>query len=311
MSGERLIREAPSIEVKTEAKPTPQTEEAKTPAQAENEKPEEAAASAEITSGDESTVEGEPKPKPKADGGFQRKINKLTARVSEREAALAERDRRIQELEARLQPATQAAEAKPEPPDPSKFTDWETLDRAKAEYISDLAAWKSRQELKKAQTETQLKQQQEKDQERTRKARADFEKKAMEVADRYEGLDEAIENVWSGEIPTSPAMAEFIMEVSDRGPELVFALNADPENALRISRLSPLAAAREMAKLEASLPEDKGKKSSSAPTPPKLPKGGSESPTKRLEDMSPAEYRAFRNEQDKKAGTFRRMINNG
>lgn len=310
MSGERLVAERPTIEVKSEPKAVPQTEEVKTPVQAEEPKPEEAAASAETTPGDESTVEGEPKPKPKADGGFQRKINKLTARVSERDAALAESNRRIQELEAKLSPATQAAEAKPEPPDPSKFTDWETLDRAKAEYISDLAAWKSRQELKKAQTQAQQAQQQEKDQERTRTARANFEKRALEVAERYEGLDEAIENVWSGEVPTSAAMAEFIMEVSDRGPELVFALNADPEAALRISRLSPLAAAREMAKLEASLPQEKSKKESAAPPPPKLPKGGSESPTKRLEDMSPAEYRAYRNEMDKKAGTFRRMVNN-
>ena len=280
-----------------------------TPAQAETKKPEDAAASAETQQvGDESAVESKPEPK-KADGGFQRKINKLTREKSEAQEAVAQANRVIQELQAKVQgPAHSGEDKPPERPDPSKFSDWDALEKAKETYTADLAAYKVRQELRQAQTKAEATKQQEATTERVKTARATFEKRALEVVDRYEGLDEAIENAFSGDLPTSNAMAEYIMEVSDRGPELVFALNANPEEAERISKLSPLAAAREMAKLEALLPQAEAKKPSGAPKPPKEVKGTAESPVKRPEDMSNAEYKAWANERDKKAGTLRRMV---
>jgi hypothetical protein len=280
--------------------------EPKTPVEADP-KPETAATSAETdTTAPDQAVEGEePKPK-KADGGFQRRINKLTARVSEAEARAAKAE---QELQARA-PAKSADDPEPVRPDPSKFDDWDKLDRAKEEYITEKAAWKARQEVKQSEAKRTDQDRAKDNQARIKAANETFEKRLAEVEDRYEGIHEAVEAVFAkdSDVPVSGPMAEYIMEVSDRGPELVFALHAKPEEAERISKLSPLAAARELAKLEATLPKPEPKKTSGAPPPPKQVKGSAESPTKKLEDMSMAEYMAHRREQEKKSGKYQRVV---
>lgn len=282
--------------------------EKESPAKAEDTKTEEAAASAETPPGDDAAVEGDKtdQPKKKADGGFQRKINKLTARVNEREETIAKLQ---QELQAKA-PAKSADDPEPVRPDPSKFSDWDALDKAKEEYITDKAAWKARQEVKQSEVKRRDQESAKEHQARVKTANETFEKRLAEVEDRYEGIHEAVDAVFAkdSDVPVSASMAEYIMEVSDRGPELVYALHAKPEEADRISKLSPLAAARELAKLEASLPKPEPKKTSGAPPPPKQVKGSAESPTKKLEDMSMAEYMAHRREQEKKAGKFTRAV---
>ena len=278
------------------------------PVEAEQPKTEEAAASADTkdTGTDQAVESEEDKPKPKkADGGFQRRINKLTREKSEAEA---EAGRLRQELQARTSPSQDKGDPEPVRPDAGEFSDWDKLDRAKEKYVADLAAWRVRQELKQSQAKLTAKQQADETEARQKAARQTFEKKALEVADRYDGLDEAIDAAFSGDIPSSNSMAEYIMEVSDRGPELIFALHANPDEAERISKLSPLAAARELAKMEAKLPALESKKASGAPPPPKQVKGSAESPVKNPEQMSMAEYKAWADARDKKAGTFRRVV---
>lgn len=281
--------------------------EPKTPVEAE-EKPEKPATSAETeVAATDQAVEGETEaPKKKADGGFQRRINKLTARVSEAEARATKAE---QELQARA-PAKSADDPEPVRPDPTKFSDWDALDKAKEEYITDKAAWKARQEVKQSEAKRRDQDSAKETQARIKVANETFDKRLAEVADRYEGIHEAVEEVFAkdSDVPVSGAMAEYIMEVSDRGPELVFALHAKPEEADRISKLSPLAAARELAKLEATLPKPEPKKTSGAPPPPKQVKGSAESPTKKPEDMSMAEYMAWARERDKKAGKSTRAV---
>lgn len=53
-------------------------------------------------------------------------------------------------------------------------------------------------------------------------------------------------------IPQNPAMAQAIME-SDIGPEIVYHLGQNAQEAIRIASLSPVAAAREIGKIEAKL----------------------------------------------------------
>ena len=249
--------------------------------------------------------EGErPEPKKKS-GGFQTRIDKLTR---EREEARERAAHLEKQLQAKGEPA-EALEPEPKRPKESDFSDWGKFEEAREDYLVAKAKWAARQEMSAAQRKASETRQADEVRSRQTEARKRFEKAADAVADNYDGLHDAIERAFAGEVPASPAMAEYVMEVSDRGPELIFALDADPDLAERISKMSPLHAARELAKLEAKLPKPDARKVSAAPAPTKVVKGSAESPIKRLEDMSNAEYMAWARERDKKAGKLKQNIN--
>ena len=246
------------------------------------------------------------KPKKKG-GGFQNRIDRLTRRAAEAEREAAELRQQIQG-----KPPVSAETQDPEPqrPKESDFPDWSKFEEAKEDYITSKAAWKARQEVRTTYAKAQEQLQHESVANQRREAVKRFEKQATELATSHEGLDEAVDRFFSDKsMPVSQAMAEYIMEVSDRGPEIVYALDADLDEAERISKLSPIAAARELARLEAKLPKPEARKVSNAPAPTKVVKGTAESPVKKLEDMSNAEYMAWARERDKKAGRLKQNIN--
>ena len=247
--------------------------------------------------------EGE-KPKRKG-GGFQNRIDRLTREREEARARATELERQLQ---GRNTAAVVADDSDPQPvrPKESDFSDWAKYEEAKEEYIASKAVWKARQEVRTKVQEAEVKRVADQAVSERREAVRRFEKAAESLSDTHEGLSEAIDRFFNDKtMPVSQPMADYIMLVSDRGPEIVNALDADLDEAERISKLSPLAAARELARLEAKLPKPEARKVSNAPAPTTIPKGSAESPVKRLEDMSNAEYRAFRNKQDQAAKNFR------
>lgn len=101
-----------------------------------------------------------------------------------------------------------------------------------------------------------------------------------------------------------PRLAEFatptiaqVMAVSEHGPALGYHLATNPEELVRISRLSPLQQAQALGRIEATLskaptPAKKTVSITRAPAPPS-PVGGAV-PSKKLEDMDINEYMASR-----------------
>lgn len=251
--------------------------------------------------------EGEDKPKKKG-GGFQNRIDRLTRRAAEAEREAAElRQQLTQSKPAAITPTD--ADPEPQRPKETDFSDWTKFEEAKEDYIVAKAEWKARQAIASRVQEAQSRQQTEQVQNQRREAVKRFEKAAEAVAPHYEGLDEAVDRFFSDKsMPVSQAMAEYIMEHSERGPELVYALDADLDEAERISKLPPIAAAKALARLEDKLPKPEARKVSGAPAPTKTVKGSAESPVKRPEDMSMAEYKAWANNRDKKAGTLKQNV---
>tara|TARA_R110000823_G_scaffold225669_3_gene353426 strand:- start:784 stop:1605 length:822 start_codon:yes stop_codon:yes gene_type:complete len=95
--------------------------------------------------------------------------------------------------------------------------------------------------------------------------------------------------------PMSHAMAEAI-KGSDIGPKVAYHLAQNPEIADRLSRLEPMAAAREIGRLEASLSvktEPIPKRITSAPVPP-TPIGSGRSTSGEPGSMSQADYMEWR-----------------
>lgn len=251
----------------------------------------------------QSDSEGD-KPRKKG-GGFQNRIDRLTREREEARADAAEARRQLQGRPA----VSDKGDPEPTRPKESEFTDWNKYEEAKETFIADKAEWKARQTLKADAAKKEEATQAEKANESHNEARKRLEKSAGELAPKFEGIEEAVDRFFTDkDMPISRAMADYIRFETDRSAEIIFALDADPDEAERISKLNPLAAARELARLEAKLPKPEARKVSTAPAPTKTVKGTAESPTKKLEDMSMAEYRAYANERDKKAGKLRQAV---
>jgi hypothetical protein len=262
------------------------------PVSAEIHETEDAAPSADPQDGsnpDDTPVEHKP------DGGVQKKINKLTARAK---AAEAERDRIYAELESARQTRQapqQPAGDIPKPPTLEDFNyDEVRYQEARDKYVADLAVRRVYDEVARSQDV----QAQQAEADRKRQAGQRFREKAEAAAERYEHLDDAMEAFHKGGISVSVPMIEFVYEHAEDGPAIVHHLYANQELAEKIAKLSPLAAARELARLEASLPKPQPRNISNAPRPPSVPKGGAEPPVRDLENMSMADFAALRRKQE-------------
>jgi hypothetical protein len=120
-------------------------------------------------------------------------------------------------------------------------------------YVEALAAQKAEQLL--AQREQQ------KQRTELLESYHDREEKAREKYDDFEQV------AYNPNLPITDVMAQSI-QASDIGPEVAYHLGANPKEAERIARLSPILQAKEIGKLEAKLASDPPvKKTSNAPTP--------------------------------------------
>lgn len=257
----------------------------------------------------EPTPDAADSPKRKG-GGFQTRIDKLTREREDARSYAAGLERQLRENRgpAPEEPVAPTSKA-PQRPQEKDFSDWKAFDEAKEKYVSEHARWTVRQEIGQEAQRLQRESTARQEAETRQQAVTRFEKSATEISANFDGLEGAVDRFFNDpEMTISRTMAEYIMEVSERGPELVFALDADADLADRIAKMPPLRAARELAQLEAKLPQSTPRKVSNAPPPPKAVKGTAESPTKRLEDMSPGEYMAARRAAEKKAGTLKQNV---
>lgn len=263
------------------------------PVTAETNETEDAAPLAETQDG--SNPDDTP-PEPKPDGGVQKKINKLTARAK---AAEAENDRIRSELEreraSRSQPSSQLSGELPKPPSLEDFNyDEARYQDARDKYVADMAVRRVYDEVEKSREAKAV----QAEADRKREAGNRFREKAEAAAERYEHLDDAMEAFHKGGISVSVPMVEFVYEHAEDGPAIVHHLYSNQELAEKIAKLPPLAAARELARLEASLPKPQPRNVSNAPKPPVVPKGGAEPPMRDLENMSMADFAALRRKQE-------------
>jgi hypothetical protein len=91
-----------------------------------------------------------------------------------------------------------------------------------------------------------------------------YHEKEEEARSKYEDFEQV---AYNPKLPITNVMAEAIQS-SDIGPELAYHLGTNPKEADRISKLSPLAQAKEIGRIEAKLAADPPvKRTSSAPAP--------------------------------------------
>jgi hypothetical protein len=160
------------------------------------------------------------------------------------------------------QAVTTAADGEPAPPDPAKWTGtWEELEAAKIKYVRDLTLW----QLGKADRDRAAAEQQTKATvtQQAYRARADA---MLAVDPEFADAQEII-----GRFVTSRGVSELILD-SDVGPEVVMHLYRLPAaEQRRVASLSPLALAREIARIEKDLSKPAGATAAAAAAipPPK------------------------------------------
>lgn len=128
-----------------------------------------------------------------------------------------------------------------------------------------------------------------------------FKSREAEFAKSVEDYDAVVRNP---HLPITEAMVEVIQE-SDDGPALAYHLGKNPDIAEKISKLPPIAAARELGKIEARLAYEREKAKekpvvSKAPPPP--PKVDASQPAieKDPDEMSTDEWLKWRQKQLRK-----------
>lgn len=190
------------------------------------------------TESEPGTPPAEPK---KKDGGFQRRIDKLTRTVHELR----------RELDTRTPKQEVKDDSEPKEADFSSYGD----------YLRAVAKWEIKQSYK-----AQSQEQQERQQQESFKKTADtFQERSEKLREKYEDFDEVC---FGDHVVISEVMSMAILD-SEYGPEINYYLGSNPQESLRIAKLSPYAAAREIGKLELKFanPQTQPKKPSNAPDP--------------------------------------------
>lgn len=198
--------------------------------------------------------------KRKRAGGWQRKIERL------------ERERQL--LMEQLQRTGQ-------PPPASRPDKEKTPEERAAEYIDNLVEQRLTRREQERQAQT---------------AQAEFQRRTAEVRQKHPDFEDVVMS--AADVPVSQAVTEALL-TSEHGPEIMYQLASSPAELARLSALPPLAAAREIGRLEAKLasstpPPVKPKPAFRPPAPP-TSVNGSTSNTRSLEDLPISEYkRAYR-----------------
>jgi hypothetical protein len=243
----------------------------------QGEQPEAKAAGAD-DNGDDDEADGE---QPKKKGGFQRRIDKLTAHTRELEAKLAALTAGKPAEKPGETPKADAGDGKPQL---EKFESYE-------DYVEALTDWKL------AQREAAMAEKSKVDAAKQQQAELAKSWQARQEATRakYDDYDEVV----GQEIPITGVMQQALLE-SDHGAELAYWLGSNPEEAERIAKLGPVAAIKALAKIEdsvsgsAATPVKPKPRASSAPEPISPLGARGSAATKDPDKMSFAEFKAWR-----------------
>ena len=214
----------------------------------------------------------------------------VTKRLTKAERNFERRQQQLMgEILSRIQPQNQPPQPQEDAePDPAKFENV-------AEYLREVARYEARKTIKGTEAEAAKRREAVSEQTRNQSVESSIQAKFAVASEKYDDFDEV---VMDSSLPVTPYMAEAISE-SDIGGEIAYYLGKNRAEAARIAALSPIAAAREIGKIEAKLSAAPVQQPqvSKAPPPPEPVGGGSSAFSKDPDKMSVEEWTNWRNEQ--------------
>ena len=230
----------------------------------------------------EETEQAKPEPTPEEiEARKQQKLQKRFDRLTrEKHEARAEADY----LRSLLEGNKPVAKDEPASLDRENFN-------SDLEWIEAIADYKAEQKLK-AVSESQAREQRQKQEQEKALTVAQKADKIFAEAAELGDYDEDDFN----EIPFTQSMSEAILD-SDISPKIVHYLAANPDQAQKISAMSPTRQAAEIGKLELKLSSPEPAKKSAAPEPIKPVSGAGKSYKGLSDEMSADEWLRERNRQ--------------
>ena len=186
---------------------------------------------------------GKDSPVPKTVTLTEEELQERIERATATAAANAER-RAFREAAQRLQ-----RQQAPQEPAREQFRDEESFNTAQLEFLAEKRAEEKLRERER--------------QQQAERVQESFMEKAEKAAERYPDFQAVVGNP---SLTINEAMAEFIAE-SDQGAEVAYHLGKNPMKAAQIAQMSPVKAARELAKLESELARKPKATPSKAPDP--------------------------------------------
>jgi hypothetical protein len=199
------------------------------------------------SAGDDANEAGEQQPEAvdtSLPHGIQKKLDKLTARVYARDEKIRERDARIAELESRYK--RRDGDPEQEKGSPAAEEEAPTLESCnfdQAEFIRQSIA----HGIKAERTREAIEAKQQAIKERQQHRLTTFKERADAFAAETPDFKEV---AFSPKVRVTDEMAEAIQEL-DNGPAVAYYLGKNPDEALRISGLSPVSQAVALSKIEA------------------------------------------------------------
>lgn len=170
-----------------------------------------------------------------------------------------------------------------DPPQEKDFEDW-------FEYQNAKAAYETEKRIVARDLRKQASQAKELDQRRSSELLSDYQERQREAKAHLTDFDKVVRDA---KLSVSPVVGQLLLE-SEKSAVIEYHLAKNPETLDRLNRLSPLSAAKEVARLEDRLSLPNPKTATSAAPPLRSPKGGA-APTVDLSKMSMDEYVAYRN----------------
>lgn len=202
--------------------------------------------------------------------GVQKRLDELTRNWRNEERARRIAEENLQKALALLEkgPQTKADTSTddPEPvePDPSKYNDQNVYNADYREYFKKLARWEGRQELKSQQKRDAEERSKKSREEDDRKRVESYQSNVAKARDKYPDYDDVTGNPY---LPITAPMRDAIFEAGEQGPHLAYHLGQNPDEAERISKLSPRAQFLELGRIAAKLTQPATTQVSRAPKP--------------------------------------------
>jgi hypothetical protein len=234
--------------------------------------------------------DAQPQDTPKK-GGVQKRIDELTR---ERYEAQRQADHWRQQAE-KAQQSQPAAAPKPAP----NIADYQDLNQ----FLADRDAWVLEQAEQRFTQRTQEQTQQEKAEQSQhqqaidRQARQEqFKAREIDASGRYQDYQQAVTTPHVQQtLAARPDIVETVID-SDHGPDIAYFLAKNPVKLQELALLTPLAAVREIGRIEQMFMANTTKQNTNAPAPVRTV-GGKAEAARNPENMSMAEYRKWRSSQ--------------
>jgi len=252
----------------------------------------EATEAEELLSSDENPEEAiQPEDKEQKDPWYKRRIDELTKDKHEARRHAERLEKMLEQIASQQQRAPEPVAPSIQPPDPNDFAGGQYDPR----YIQAQLEYTRVSAIEEAKRAVAAEYEQRAQYERQTQAQAKLEASEAATRAKFADYDAVIEGITSDpRLAQNPTIRQALLGL-DNGPEIAYTLGKNLDVAYEISQMNPIQAGMRLAEIINRAP----RKTSNAPTPIKPLGTTGANPAKTLYEMSPHEFIAARNAEER------------